>query len=261
LVVSDLKEILMSLRLSVIGFLAVSVLLLTSRPALAATVLPGQSTVAGQTTGAWTANWWNWALSSGPGPISDPDGSRGGVNQAGPVFYLAGTTGGGAAVVRNIAVTDDKFILLPLINWIVAAGADPGFASTQAEANALATNTINPNNLFASIDGAAVGGLAGHREESGSLFTLNVVSNSDAGFPAGAYNDAYADGYWLMVAPLSAGNHTLHFGGTTSFFDAGAFQVNPFTVDVTVNLTVLPSATGGSGVPLSPALALTPFGC
>lgn len=227
-------------------------------PARAAVVLSTGSTVAGKTIAAWTSDWYNWGLSTGPGPFSDPDGSRSGVNQSGPVFYIAGTTGGSA--VRNVTVTDDKFILLPLINWLVAAGADPGFASTQAEANALLTNTVNTNSLFATIDGVVVGGLASHHEQSGSDFTLTTANNNDFGFPAGTYTDAYQDGYWLMVAPLSAGQHTLHFGGTISAFDAGAFQVSPGNIDATINLTVLPARGGGGGVPLPAALLVAPFG-
>jgi hypothetical protein len=220
-------------------------------PLFAATVLPGQSTVEGKTLGQWSSEWWKWAESFGPGPFSDTTGVRGNVNQGGPVFYLAGSGGNAGPITRTITVGSDKYVLLPLINWIVAAGADPGFADTRSEANALATNTINPANLFATIDGVPVGNLASHREESGALFTLPVVANNDSGFPPGTYTDAYSDGYWLMVAPLSAGPHTLHFGGTGSFYNAGAFQVDPFTIDVTVNL---------NAVPLPPAHFVAPVG-
>lgn len=202
----------------------------------AATVVPGQSTIAGETLGQWSNDWFKWALSFGPGPFSDTDGSRDNINQSGPVFFLAGTGVGAGPVTRNVTVGDNKLLFFPLINWLVANGADPGFADTKTEAIALATNTINPANLFATIDGVPVGNLASHREDSGAVFTLTFVNNNDFGFPAATYNDAYGDGYYLMVNPLSVGPHTLHFGGTGTPYDAGAFQVAPFAIDVTVNL-------------------------
>jgi hypothetical protein len=225
----------------------------------AATVVPGQSTVAGQSLGQWTNNWWNWAESFGPGPFTDTTGAVAGTNQSGPVFFLAGSGGNAGPITRNVTVGDDKYILLPLINWIVAAGPDPGFADTKTEAIALATNTINPANLFATIDGVPVSNLASHREASGSDFSLTFVNNNDSGFPAGTFNDAYGDGYYLMLNPLTAGAHTLHFGGTSTFFDAGAFQVAPFTIDVTVNLNVV-AAGGPSTVPLPAAIFAGPLG-
>jgi len=225
-----------------------------AQPVNAATIVPGQSTVDGQTLGQWSNDWFKWALSYGPGPFSDTDGSRANINQAGPVFYLAGTGAGAGPVTRNITVTDDKLIYFPLINWLVANGPDAGFPDTKTEAIALATNTINPANLFATIDGTPVANLASHREDSGSLFTLTMVNNNDFGFPAGTYTDAYEDGYWLMVNPLSAGQHTLHFGGTGTPFNAGAFQVDPFAIDVTVNLNVVAAPGGGTAAPLPAGL-------
>lgn len=221
--------------------LSVVVVLAAGGPrARGAAVFPGQSTVDGKTLGQWTTEWWKWAESFGPGPFSDTTGARSNLNQGGPVYYLAGSGGNAGPITRNVTVGSDRKVLLPLINWIVAAGADPGFADTRSEANALATNTINPANLFATIDGVPVPNLASHREESGALFTLNVVPNNDSGFPPGTYTDAYGDGYWLMLEPLSPGQHTLHFGGTSTPYNAGAFTVDQFAIDVTVNLNVVP---------------------
>jgi len=41
-----------------------------------------------------------------------------------------------------------------------------------------------------------------------------------------------ADGYWVMLPPLSAGSHTIHF--------AGGFTSSGFSLDVTYNITVQP---------------------
>ena len=52
--------------------------------------------------------------------------------------------------------------------------------------------------------------------------------------PKGIYAPAMTDGYWVMLAPLSPGQHTLEFGGTVGS------PVN-FTLDITYNLTVVES--------------------
>src|SRR6185295_11156121 len=82
-----------------------------------AVVIDGGSTVAGKTIGEWTADWWNWAGASNV--IGDPDGSAANNNQSGPVFFVAGTSGG-APVTRTFTVPAGKNVLFPLANWIIA---------------------------------------------------------------------------------------------------------------------------------------------
>ena len=58
-----------------------------------------------------------------------------------------------------------------------------------------------------------------------------VPGGNILGIAAGTYGPAISDGYWLMLAPLSAGSHTVHFRGVA----AGGFET-----EVTYNLTVAP---------------------
>jgi DNA-binding NarL/FixJ family response regulator len=90
-------------------------------------------------------------------------------------------------------------------------------------------------------------------------FTITFAPNNDLGFPAGTYNDAYADGYWLMLDALSAGQHTLHFGGTSTFYAYDGGQIAVFSVDTTVRLNVVPGG-GPNNVPLPAAVFLAPLG-
>ena len=78
-------------------------------------------------------------------------------------------------------------------------------------------------------------------ETSTAFFTVNLpASLRDAfGFPAqyvGAL-DAISDGYWVALDGLSAGPHTLVFGGTIPELAPGA---SPFTVQVTANIAAVP---------------------
>jgi hypothetical protein len=61
------------------------------------------------------------------------------------------------------------------------------------------------------------------------LFTFVVPQDNVLAVPPGM-GQSVSKGVYLMLAPLSHGQHVLHFGGT--FLDSG------FTLDITYNLTV-----------------------
>jgi hypothetical protein len=48
--------------------------------------------------------------------------------------------------------------------------------------------------------------------------------------PAGVYSPSVDDGYYVLLKPLSVGNHTLHIHAEST----------GFTLDVTYDLTVVP---------------------
>jgi hypothetical protein len=218
-------------------------------------VVPAGSTVAGKTIGEWTADWWNWT-GAGPGNVlGDTDGSVATQAQSGPVFFLAGTQGG-TPVSRTFDVPSGKFVLFPLLNIIVANGPDTGFATTLEEAAAFGDQQAAAT-FVANIDGVDVPDLASHREKSPQNFTY-VVQPGTGNFPPGTYNDANSDGYWLMLEPLAAGDHTIHFGGTSVDFQTaeGTTLLPSFTVDVTDHVTV----QGAAAIPLpAGALAAMPL--
>jgi hypothetical protein len=207
-------------------------------------VLPGGSTVEGKTIGDWTTDWWKWALGiPAPGdPLGDTTGADAQTNQSGPVFFLAGAIGDSPPVTRTFNVPADKYLLFPLINWVGYGGADPGYTSVKQEIIAITTGTIDPAKLVATINGTPIADLASHRESfSGDEFALPLVANNSFGHPAATYPDAYADGYWIMLAPLGSGSHTLRYGGMSVPFDgAQGLHIDSFMVDVTANITAIP---------------------
>ncbi|MDB5330036.1 MAG: hypothetical protein JWP03_1187 [Phycisphaerales bacterium] len=218
------------------------------------TVLPGGSTVAGKTIGGYTADWWNWdaGFSSASNPFTDKTGALANQHQSGGVFFVAGTTSSNpGAVNRTFSVPQGNYVLVPIVDIAVANGADPGFATTAEEAIALGTTGFTPSKLFATVDGVAVANLASHRENSQANFTIVAAPNNPASIAPGTYNDANASGYFLMLAPLSAGTHTLHFGGTTNSFDSPTTHLlDAYSVDVTDTITV----SGAVAVPLPAAV-------
>ena len=87
--------------------LAATVALSTSAPARAAQVVPIGEKAFGKSYGEWSTTWWNWAVSqpAEASPVTDETGARCNVGQSGPVFFLAGTTGG--SVTRTCSVPVD----------------------------------------------------------------------------------------------------------------------------------------------------------
>src|SRR5437016_706240 len=81
------------------------------------TVVPPDQTFAGKTYGEWSESWWQWAapVPANSSPITDTTGTRCGVNQSGPVWFLAGTTGG-PPVSRQCTVPSNLGIFFPIIN-------------------------------------------------------------------------------------------------------------------------------------------------
>ena len=62
------------------------------------------------------------------------------------------------------------------------------------------------------------------------IFDLTYPPNNVDGAPPGSAKAA-SDGYWVMLKPLSVGNHTLHLSGGVQNFVEGA--LNNFETEVT----------------------------
>jgi hypothetical protein len=207
---------------------------LGTRSPVQADVLPPHSTVVGKTIGEWSAEWWKWAFSfSVPNdPFTDQTGANANLGQSGEVFFIAGTAGGNAE--RTFTVPAGKFLLIPLVNAELSqVDEPPGTTAAQVRQDVKAI-ADQIDSLHATIDGVAVPNLFSHRETSPD-FSFIIAPNNAFGEPAGPSGIAVADGYWLMLTPLSANEqHTIQFGGGATAFG--------FSVDVRDHIrTVAPN--------------------
>jgi hypothetical protein len=159
--------------------------------------------VDGASLGEWTARWWRWALSRPIAPFLDPDGRFCDMGQAGPVWYLAGTSGS-FNVQRECVVPAGKHLLVPLINMVhmEADGAHPR-ACGEMQA-AAAVNNDHLASAVVLLDGQPLPDAAHYRLRSDDCFVLDHDEYGDI--------HAAADGYWMMLKPLSPGRHTLTIG-------------------------------------------------
>ena len=194
-------------------------------------VIPAGTTVEGKTIGQWTAEYWNWIYSfpNGEDPLNDPAAEYAAERQSGPVFFVGRT---GTTAPGTFDVPNDKYLLVPLVNvnYVRSAGEDP-----TAIRDLVREVVDDTTSLHFSLDGQSMtqASLFGHREESG-FYTCNVAPNHFSGEWQGAWTNSYADGYVVMLEPLSVGLHEIQHGGEISS------TIFPFFVNATNNLNVVP---------------------
>jgi hypothetical protein len=192
----------------------------------------------GLTYGEWSNAWWEWALSI-PTP-KNPLLAEGKVDcslgQSGPVWFLAGTFGTGSAT-RNCTIPAGTALFFPTVNFFrVSTGlsCDPDTGKTEDELRKDLRDDMKTVTLHeAQLDGVTLQDYRAGSDNPTFSFTLpqnNILDSSACRVPKGPYHGAVSDGYYVMLAPLSAGSYILHIEGATT----------SFTTNVTYNLTVLP---------------------
>jgi hypothetical protein len=245
-------------RRSVIAVIGVVLLILTATIASAKNpnpgVLPPNSHSFGMTYGEWSAEWWQYVFSLpvDNNPLFDDTGEKCAVGQSGKVFFLVGTV----TIVevspnvvlgeaeRDCTVPAGKAIFFPIINSECATAEGNG--TTDEELRSCAELFVNhAGDLQAEIDGVPVQKLEMYRAESplfsyGPLPGNNILQFFGFDAPAGTTSPSVSDGFYLMLAPLSAGEHTIHFSGNQTFTQAEDGFDFQFILDITYNLTVAP---------------------
>lgn len=196
---------------------ATMALLLAAVPAFSAdTAAPSPLTrepVGGVSLAEWTARWWRWADAQGGAPYLDPDGRVCDLGQEGPVWNLAGTNGR-FRPHRECVVPAGKYLLLPIIN-MAHYQVDETVSCKELQAGA----AVNNDYLISAVvllDGQPLGDMRMHRVRSEGCFRMDA-DDADSRLAA-------ADGYWVMLKPLSPGRHTLSVGANYGVPEGGAYS-------------------------------------
>jgi len=196
------------------------------------TLTPG-NLVAGQYLAWYAQDWWQWAFSmpTDQSPIRDDNGRLCGVNQGGPVWYLAGGFGS-ARIRRACVVPAGRFIFFPIINTVVTTM--PGQTRTCEEVRAEATqNNDRYVHLMVEVDGVRIPDLKRTRIAPETCFDLAGRAPS-AVEPRPFYPSA-TDGFWVMLAPLSPGDHRIEFPAFTTNPDTpGGDAVQNISYDIRI---------------------------
>lgn len=148
-----------------------------------------------------------------------------------------------------------------------------GDGTTEAELRACAIGLIDIVTVAeARLDGVAVQNARQYRAQS-PLFTLTLPEDNLFGDPASS-SPAVADGYWLLLAPLSPGKHTVYVHGVAAPPGEDPVFESTVTYDITVTapggmpglpntgggMVAAPGAGLGAAILLPLAVALTALG-
>jgi hypothetical protein len=119
----------------------------------------------------------------------------------------------------------------------------PGPPNGTSDADLLACATAQANHaldvgrgasLEADVDGVTLQNLPNYRAVS-PPFDFTAVDGNPFSVPAGP-SHAVADGFWIILTPLSPGMHTIHFAATVPFPEIKF----TFQTDTTYHLMVRP---------------------
>jgi hypothetical protein len=188
-------------------------------------VVPPHSVVEGKTIGEWSTESWKWAFSfqRPDDPFSNPSGANQHLHQSGPVFQLARNARDSA-----FDVPQGKY-MLALLDGYVASEKEDGFGRTEAQLRAIADSySDRVKVLSATLDGVAVPNLFAHRELS-PVFNYTVLPDSPIGLSPGESGVAVSDGYYLLLAPPSPGQHFIEISSQQG---SGPVYTDRYTITV-----------------------------
>ncbi len=176
-------------------------------------VIPPHARPGGRTYAEWSAAWWQW-LWAAPVPVNpglDETGEFVDYGQSGSVWFIAPNYGGVSE--RFATIPTGKMLFIDVAADFEATAIGSG---NEEEMRAIAAWVIdNIVSARVEVDGVPIENLDDYRVLS-PLFSYTVPENNmfelllGQPFPAGTYYPGVSDGYFLMLAPLSAGEHTIY---------------------------------------------------
>jgi hypothetical protein len=210
--------------------------------------IPPQANDYGKSYAEWATAWLEWALSipNATNPLFDTTGAYAAMGQSGKVWFLAGTTtkdpNAVAKATRNITIPNGTALFFPILNayWVNLPeyGDDPWSSEQESFARSYVKGIQDTSvGVELTIDRKVVSHINDYRVAS-TVGHCNLPSAKDENsFGLDLKNNPYycvSDGIYTLIPPLSVGKHTIHFKGTSLFWDPD------FSLDVTYNITVEP---------------------
>ena len=195
-------------------------------------ILPPDSRPHWLSYGEWSAKWWQYvfAIPASTNPLFDETGAACGVGQSGHVWFLAEVLNTSGEAERTCTIPSGTMLFVPILTVECSTLEPPPFFGRNETELRTCAQSFRMSDLHATIDGVAIQNPEAYTVSS-PLFTFTVPGDNILGVSS-ATGQSMANGAYLMIAPLSVGDHTIQFGG--SFPDA------QFTVNVTYHLTVAP---------------------
>lgn len=210
-------------------------------------ILDRDSVVYGRTYSEWNAAWQQWADSIPTAKHPLFDNGDCGVGQTGPVWFLGGkfvavgNTANFDNIVRDCNVPDGRSLYVAIYNAEDSAleETNSGLSHPIQIGDLRAVTAIEMDgvtDLSMQVDGDDIRGIKERFRMQSPAFGFTLPADNfftaigEGPFQAGTYFPAVDDGYYVMVAPLPVGRHTIYFHAA-----AGVF-----VQDVTYHLNVFP---------------------
>jgi hypothetical protein len=160
------------------------------------------------------AAYWTWALSqpTDTNPLIDETGENCDVGQSGRNWYLASAFAG-APVVRSCTVPEGKNLVLPIFNFLVAAFPTDPPEQRKVRFLREVASVAEGATVELEIDGEPFC-LDDFYEES-AVFHITLPEDNIFGLTGTdrELSPAVDAGYYVAIAPLRRGLHTIHAFG------------------------------------------------
>jgi hypothetical protein len=201
-------------------------------------VVPAAAEPYGMSYGEWSGAWWQWTFSipAASHPLLENGGCD--TGQSGPVWFLGGSFTGAQVVTRACTVPAGTAIFFPIITSECSTVEPPPYhGDNEAELLACASSYLSDEDtLSCTIDGKAVKNLRSSFRVDSPLFDFTLPAEDNLlGLPGVTSGSSVSSGYWIMLAPLSVGDHVVYFSG---MYGGGPYV--GFSQDVTYTLTIVP---------------------
>lgn len=199
-------------------------------------VFPPGSNPHGLSYGEWSAEWWKWldGIPEDRNPAADKTGAFCSENQntTGPVWFLAGTWG--SKEERSCTVPFGKSILVSPIEILCSPADTPSIKSEEEMRKCAKDDQDKVTLVRLTVDGVDVPDIKNYRFQS-PLFNLTLPENNALGVPA-QETQGVSDGYFVMLKPLSKGEHSIR--STGSLAEVTVEGTQNFASDVIYHITV-----------------------
>lgn len=188
-------------------------------------IVPVEQSYLGLGYGDWAGLWWQWAFSI-PDGASHPFSAGGDVlqNQAGHVWFLAGVFG---VEERTITIPAGTALFFPVGNAECSTLEPDPFHGDDAPSLSACANgygdLVAAGSPSCELDGKPVNRLGRFRTQS-SMFAFGPLPDPAVfGLTPGDTGLAVDSGIYLLLEPMSPGEHTIHFtaydGGIDTTYD------------------------------------------
>lgn len=156
----------------------------------------------------------------------------------------AGPPGREAVLLPDHATFRNHWRLLPALHatiltteWDNQLCIDPDTNYSVDELRAIATSSVDAfTDIEVQVDGIPVEDVAAYRTVTPEFYATTAEQFCEE--PAGTYGPMVADGYALLLAPLSVGVHTIHLSGVIVTDPSDPSQ--NLDVDIMWYITVVP---------------------